>query len=124
MPPPAVAATRKTVPLCVALDGTVIKTDLLWESLLRLLKRNPLYLLALPGWWMRGRAYLKAQIAARTTVDPSALPYHEPLLDYLRAEKRMGRAVILVTASDARLAGEVAGHLGLFSEVMASDGTT
>ena len=50
MPSPAVTEPKEIVPLCVDLDGTLIKTDLLWESLVRLLKNNPLYLLAVPVW--------------------------------------------------------------------------
>ncbi len=124
MPPPAASERRTIVPLCVDLDGTLLKTDLLWESLLRLLKHNPLYLLLLPFWWLRGRAHLKAHIAARVSVDAATLPYHQPLLDSLRAEQRQGRPIFLVTASDSRLAQSVADHLGLFNEVLASDGHT
>ena len=46
-------------PLCVDLDGTLIKTDLLWESLLVLLKQNPLLVVLLPLWLIKGKAYLK-----------------------------------------------------------------
>ena len=56
MPSPAVTEPKEIVPLCVDLDGTLIKTDLLWESLVRLLKSNPLYLLVVPVWLLRGRA--------------------------------------------------------------------
>ena len=111
-------------PLCVDLDGTLIRTDLAWESLVRLLRRNPLYLAALPWWWLRGRAWLKRQIAARVSIDVAALPYHQALLEFLRAERRRGRPLCLVTASDGRLAEAVAAHLGLFTEVLASDGRT
>ena len=62
------------VPLCVDLDGTLIKTDLLWESLARLLRRNPLWLLPVLFWWTRGRAHLKRQLVRRVTIDPAALP--------------------------------------------------
>lgn len=112
------------VPLCVDLDGTVIKTDLLWESLWRLLHRAPLYGLAALAWWTRGRAYLKAQIARRIELDPRALPYRQPMIDFLRAEKAKGRQLFLVTASDATLARGVADHLGFFDELFASDGKT
>ena len=44
MPPSPDAPREGQVPLCVDLDGTLIKTDLLWESLARLLRRNPLRL--------------------------------------------------------------------------------
>jgi len=111
-----------TVPLCVDLDGTVIKTDLVWESLVRLLRRNPLWLLIVPLWLLRGRAWLKQQLAARIKVDVSTLPYIEPLLDFLRGEQRSHRPILLVTAADLRMAAPVAAHLGLFTEVMASEG--
>ncbi|HSU56436.1 MAG TPA: UbiA family prenyltransferase [Candidatus Dormibacteraeota bacterium] len=110
------------VPLCVDLDGTLIRTDLLWESLVRLLRRNPFYLFVAPFWWMKGRAWLKAQIAARVQVDPATLPYNQGLLEYLEAEKARGRTLLLVTASDTRMAQAVADHVKIFDEVLASDG--
>ena len=110
------------VPLVVDLDGTLILTDTLWESLIRLLRRNPLYALAALSWWSRGRANLKRQLALRVALDPAALPYHEPLLEYLRAEKARGRSLILATASDIGMAQPVAEHVRIFDDVLASDG--
>jgi hypothetical protein len=123
MPPPPAASQFPTVPLCVDLDGTIIRTDLLWETLVQLLGRNPLNLFLVPFWWRRGRARLKAELAARTKVDVALLPYYQPLLEYLRAERKV-RPIILATASDRALAEQVAGYLDLFTEVMASDGQT
>ena len=118
-----VASSQETsVPLCVDLDGTLIRTDVLWESLMLLLKQNPLYLLALPFWLLRGRAAMKKEIAVRTELDAASLPYHQPFLDYLKAEHRKGRTLILATAADNRLAQNVADHLGIFKDVLASDG--
>jgi len=115
----------RAIPLCVDLDGTLIKTDLLWESMVCLLRRNPLWLLVLPFWWMKGRAHLKRQIAARVgRLDIANLPYNESLLNFLRAAHRQGRPLVLVTASDGSLAQQVADHVGLFTEVLASDGKT
>jgi 4-hydroxybenzoate polyprenyltransferase/phosphoserine phosphatase len=122
MSSPAVIELRAAVPLCVDLDGTLIKTDLLWESFVRLLRRNPLFLFVVPLWLFKGRANLKHQIATRADLDAASLPYHQIFLDFLRAEKQQGRTLILVTACDYRLAKGVAEHLGLFAEVMASDG--
>lgn len=124
MSPVMANAQEASIPLCVDLDGTLIRTDVLWESLILLLKRNPLYLLALPFWLLRGRAYMKKQIATRTELNAADLPYHEPFLEYLKAEHRQGRRLILATAADLRLAQNVARHIGLFSEVIASDGAT
>ena len=115
----------RAVPLCVDLDGTLIKTDLFWESSVLLLRRNPLWLFVLPFWWMKGRAHLKRQIAARSgQLDPARLPYNESFLEFLRGEHRRGRPLILATASDSSLAQQVADHVDLFCEVLASDGRT
>jgi 4-hydroxybenzoate polyprenyltransferase/phosphoserine phosphatase len=119
---PIAPAPGNSIPLCVDLDGTLLKTDLLWESLVRLLKQNPFCVLAVPLWWMRGRAFLKRQIAARVELDIATLPCNKSFVVFLRDEKRQGRPLILATASDRELATQVADQVGLFDEVLASDG--
>jgi 4-hydroxybenzoate polyprenyltransferase/phosphoserine phosphatase len=110
------------VPLCVDLDGTLVNTDMLVESALHAAHRRPLALFALPVWLLQGRPVLKAKLAQGAKIDVSTLPYNDDLLAYLRAERQRGRRLVLVTASDRRLADAVATHLGLFDEVIASDG--
>ena len=110
-------------PLCVDLDETLVKTDLLHETLLILLKRSPLSFLAIPYWLMKGRAYLKHQLALRTQMEVAHLPYRADLIAFLRSEQARGRRLVLVTAADRLLAARVQEHLQLFSEVIASDGS-
>jgi len=51
-------------PLGVDLDGTLIRTDLLVESVFALLKRNALFVFLLPLWLLKGfLAYLKQEHA-------------------------------------------------------------
>ncbi len=107
--------------LCVDLDGTLIHTDLLYESLLTLLRQSPLTLVLLPLWILRGRAYFKQQIAARVQPDTTNLPYNEALLEKLRGERGRGRRMALVTGSPISFAQSVAAHLGLFDDVIATD---
>ena len=57
--PITTTARESQIPLCVDLDGTLIKTDMLWESFVRLLRRNPLWLVVVPFWWIRGWAVLR-----------------------------------------------------------------
>ena len=120
----AVPASKATPPLCVDLDGTLIKSDVLLESLLLLLKRNPLYLFCVPIWLLRGKAALKAQIASRVSIDPAALPYNREFVEWLRAERASGRSLWLCTAANERLAAGIAAHVGLFDGVLASDAAT
>ena len=112
------------VPLAVDLDGTLIRTDMMWESLARLLRRNPLAIFQILFWWARGRARLKQELVARVQIDPATLPYHQSFLAWLREQRAAGRKLILATASDIQMARPIAEHLGIFDEVMGSDGTT
>jgi len=111
------------VPLCVDLDGTLIRTDILVRSVMALIRSKPFSSLQMPLWLLRGRAYLKRQLALRTAFDPAALPYNVTLLDMLRKERENGRCLLLVTASDIIMAKPIADYLGLFDEVLGSDGT-
>ena len=116
------ALDSSAIPLCVDMDGTLVRTDLLFESTLALLKRNPLYLFALPFWLLGGRAHLKQRIAQRTNVDIPTLPWDPRVVELLQAE-RQRRPLVLCTASDHVLADAVAQHLGCFERVIASDGS-
>lgn len=114
-----------TTPLVVDLDGTLIASDLLVESAIRLLRRNPLYLFLLPIWLLRGRHVLKHEIAQRIELDPALLPYNEEFLAFVRAQHRAGRQLVLATASTRRLAEQVFAHLRpLFGELLCSDAAT
>ena len=116
---PAPASSR---PLCVDLDGTLVRTDTLVEALLQLIRSNPLVLFLMPGWLASGLANFKREVARRLTLDPADLPYDEKFLEFLRDERAKGRTLILVTAADRAQAERVAAHLKLFDEVIASDG--
>ncbi len=109
-------------PLCVDLDGTLVKTDTFAQALLLLIRTHPAVLCSIPDWAANGLAALKQRVAQEIQLDPAALPYHPGLLTFLKGERAKGRELILVTASNILPARAVAEHLGLFSDVMASDG--
>jgi 4-hydroxybenzoate polyprenyltransferase len=113
----------KDLPLAVDLDGTLIASDLLWESIFLLLKKNPLFLFFLPIWLLSGKAHLKMEIASRVTLDATHLPYREDFLAYLNGERAKGRELVLVTAAAEPFAKAVAAHLGIFDAVYSSDAT-
>ncbi len=112
----------ENVPLVVDLDGTLLRTDLLLESALRLIKQKPWLVLFMPLWLLRGRAYLKRKIFQRVKIDVSTLPSNEELLAWLRDEKLRGRRLILATASDYQQACSVVEPFGLFDTILGSDG--
>jgi UbiA prenyltransferase family/haloacid dehalogenase-like hydrolase len=113
-------------PLFVDLDGTLVRTDTSLECIAALLCRHPLALgRALFAWRHGGgRARVKQELAAAAALDPAGLPYHLDLLAYLREQRAKGRALVLATGADRRMAAAVARHLALFDDVLASDGRT
>ena len=76
--------SEETPPLCVDLDGTLVKLDTLHQALFLLLRRRPASIFQMFGWLLRGRAHLKEQVLQRVTLDASVLPYHQPFLDWLK----------------------------------------
>jgi phosphoserine phosphatase len=108
----------------IDLDGTLVATDLLWESLVLLVKRSPWLVFQVPFWAARGRSVLKRRLAERVAPNAATLPYREDLLAFLRQLQAEGRVLVLATASDEKWARAVAGQLGIFTDVIASDGRT
>ncbi len=111
-------------PLCVDLDGTLVKSDTLVDSLLLLARTRPLEALRVPLWLLGGKANLKRQVTARVTLNVERLPYNRPLLEYLMAQRGEGRKLYLATGADSGLADRIARHLNIFEGVLSSDGAT
>jgi len=110
--------------LVVDLDGTLLRSDLLVESTLSFVRTHPL---AAPWplyWLTRGKAHLKREIATRSDLDVTVLPYEPAVIEHIQEAREQGRKTVLATASDQHLARQVADHLQLFDDVIASDGHT
>ena len=110
------------MPICVDLDGTLVKSDTLIDSLLVLVRVHPLLIPLLPGQVLRGKAAFKAYVTEHVSLDVAHLPYNRKLLRFLQQERTRGRKIFLATGADVRLARRVADHLGVFDGVLGSDG--
>jgi len=108
----------------VDLDGTLVKSDTLVDSLLLLARSHPHLLLQLPAALFRGKAAFKAFLTSHVALDVVHLPYNRKLLHFLQQERARGRELYLATGADVRLAQRVASHLGIFNGVLGSDGAT
>jgi 4-hydroxybenzoate polyprenyltransferase/phosphoserine phosphatase len=115
------AGPMQDPPLCVDLDGTLTPVDSLHENLLGLVKQSPRAVLAALRIWLRqGKAAFKGAVAGQVQTDAQSLPYRQDLIDWLKAERARGRWLVLATASHKTGADEVARHLQLFDEVVAT----
>jgi 4-hydroxybenzoate polyprenyltransferase/phosphoserine phosphatase len=115
------AAHKPRRVVVVDLDGTLLKSDILHEQLIRLLLRQPLSLVGFLKALGTGKAEAKAYCAERIPLDIGALPFCSEVLDVLRRERAQGSYLVLCTAADRRAAEAVAQDCGLFDEVIATE---
>ena len=121
MTDPIRAAQPTSIPLCVDLDGTLIKTDILVEGYLRCVKLSILNALLALVWLLRGKANLKAQIAQRVSLDVTLLPVNSEFVTWLREQHEGGRRLVLCTAANGMEARKIADHFGFFESTLSSD---
>ena len=87
------------VPLVVDVDGTLIKSDLLFEAVLQMAASRVLELWRIPLWLSHGKAALKTAVAAYGDPGIAHIPFREEIVELIRAAQRQGRPVYLASAS-------------------------
>ena len=112
----------QSLPLVLDMDGTLLLSDTLVESLAERLFANPLQLLTALPTLAGGRAPFKARISAIARPDFAVLPARQDLAEYAQAAHEAGRSVYLVTAADQAVADQVAARFGFFDGAIGSDG--
>ena len=110
--------------LVVDLDGTLIKTDTLFEAFAESLRARPLKTALMVLKLPLGIAPFKAAMMREHTIDLGVLPLNDEVLAYVRAEKAKGRPVWLVSAADQAIVAAIAERVGLFDRAIGSDGKT
>ena len=108
------------VPLIVDLDGTLIRGDMLIKSALYHLSRDPGKLLNSLRLIAMGKELVKSELSEGFRFSADSLEYRLEVLDLVSHRISTGGKVYLSTGSDARIAREIANHLGVFTEVFAS----
>lgn len=103
--------------LVTDLDHTLIKTDMLYEAFLQLIKANPFYLIVIPFWLLSGKSKLKEEIFSRVEIDPAALPYRQSIIEIIKDAKNKGQKIYLATASHQKIADDISNYLDLFDGV-------
>lgn len=108
-------------PLVLDVDGTFLRTDLLYETFWAGLGRAPLRTLATVLGKLGNRAALKAALARMVPLRLDLLPVNPQVMQIARAAQEEGQEVILASASDTRLVQGLADYHG-FDGSLASDG--
>jgi len=108
--------------LCIDVDGTLLKTNLLFESLLSVIRLKPWLLPLIPWWLLRGRAHLKRRLVHNKCRPRAPLPLNKAFLGFLKEQSTSGKRLVLCSGSDHYLVHYVAAQLEFPVEVIASDG--
>jgi phosphoserine phosphatase len=117
-----VTQEEKPLPLAVDLDGTLILTDMSWQTIKRVLFLRPWLVPWMLFKELTGkRTHWKMKLASKLRFEPAELVYHQEFLTWLTAEREKRDEIILCTASTRSVAEKIAEHVGLFDDVMASD---
>ena len=123
-----------SLPLCVDLDGTLIREDVTFFLLRALFKKGWGKFFLILGALLLGRAYFKKKLSEVMAAEITHLEipdsfYTPDFLEFLLQQKEQGRVLILATAADLRIAQRVVYclekklSLRVFESILASDGS-
>ena len=107
--------------LVVDLDESLVRTDLLFESIFAFLKVNPFNCFVVVWWLITGGSLnLKNKLSVVIQPRVENLPYRQAVLDLIREKRKDNHTVILASASPKVWVDKIASHLGLFDYVVGS----
>jgi len=110
-------------PLCVDLDGTLIKSDTLLELFLKGLKENPLETFKSLLLLKEGKASFKERLATLVELEVADLTFRQEVLTFVKAQPKH-REIVLATGAHRIVADRIATQTGLFDNVLATDSST
>ena len=107
-------------PLVLDVDGTFLRTDMLYECFWAGLGRDPWGVIKTTARNLGDRAQLKRELAEIAHLRVDLLPVHHDIAALAAQSRKAGRAVVLASASDAGLVQPLAAHHDLSPTVFAS----
>jgi len=114
----------RKIPLVVDLDGTLVRTDMFLESVLKTQKMSWKRLIELLSAMVNGRAAVKEFFAKGFEFDPSKLPFRKVVLSLIESRRLAGDPIILATAAAGRIANKISSETGLFDSSLSSTSTS
>ena len=106
--------------LVINLDGTLIHSDMLYETFWSSFSKDWKVLFKSVIWYSTGKSNLKYKLSLSTDVNVSNLPYNKAVIDYIKTHRKKYRHIVLITASNQNIANKIAKYLNLFDEVKGS----
>jgi 4-hydroxybenzoate polyprenyltransferase len=111
---------KNDIPLVVDMDGSLLKTDMLYESFVSSIGNSFGCIFKIPIWLIKGKVHLKEKLAEYSSIELHNIPCNPELLDYLKSEYAQGRRIYLASAGAPVLVESVAHSFGFFDDVFTS----
>lgn len=108
----------KQQPLCLELEECLCKSNLAFESLFRQLKLRPWSIFLILFQFSRGISSLRQQLLEDNIGSIKALPWNQPLIDYLKAEKENNRPIILISSIPITQTKVLLKDIPIFTEIL------
>lgn len=117
------APSDALVPLCIDLDDSLLRSDLLFEAFAHSLRYEPQMAVGFVVRLLRdGKAAAKTWLADRGSFQVALVPVHHDVVDFIRHQvEEKKRDVYLVTASPQKWADLAGARVGMFKECIGSD---
>ncbi len=116
------AGNKTAIALVLDVDGSLLKTDMLFESFWAALGRHPWLCLISVFTLIFNRPALKKRMAELAGLNISLLPLRKEIVTLAEDAKEAGRTVILASGSNEVLVQALSDRLGLVEPAMASNG--
>jgi len=112
------------LPLVVDIDGTFLKTDMLFEGFWLAMGKHPWETIKTAFTHVGDRARLKVEITRLAEINVALLPVNPDIVEYIGKAKDAGREVVFASASNQSLVDRLAEHHGVEGEHMGSNEAT
>ena len=110
----------RLIPVVVDVDGTLLSTDLLYETFFRTVGSAPLGMVDLVRS-LTSKAQLKSTLANLGSVEPATLPYDREVQATIARARMHGRKVYLASAGNEGLIEKIAQYVGADGWFASSD---
>ena len=116
------AGNKTAIALVLDADGSLLKTDMLFESFWAALGRHPWLCVVAVFTLIFNRPALKRRMAELAELNVSLLPLRKEIVTLAKDAKEAGRTVVLASGSNEVLVQALSDRLGFVEPAMASNG--
>lgn len=111
-------------PLCVDLDNTLIKTDIMFEASIKLLQKNPIKFIIFLYKFFISKSDGKFYLSNNIEIDSKFIPLNEEVLNFCKQRYNAGHEVFIATGAPEKYALSICEQFNFVKNVYSSNEKT